>query len=313
MGVNRTKCKVCKKFVTIEEYDPPKLCPLCRALYWDKPEVERTLHLYQDDFLESRDENIFTKMCLIFQEIIHNNIVAKLKGKVVAIQNEEIEDMVSETLVKLITYYRRDTFRITDSFNGYISQMVLNPLYNKPKKDREQKNVSISISINEGRKGGDKEVNLIDRIEAEGGKYGTEEWIMNEYQKKLQVKVLSEYIESIFVIATKEQGLYEAYKIITLLTFFLESRSERFFGSLWNVYSNETKNFYESCKYSMKDFIQDEIMMNNSTISEEQYDRMIEEYDRIKEKYIKNALCKNGSYYEKVMARQAENNSRDKA
>ena len=75
-----------------------------------------------------------------------NVICHKLKANSSHEQWDDIWDKVQWSLEKLAKYYKeKSDFRVTTSFNKYIGQLVLFPLYNKDEQDRQKNEISIHV------------------------------------------------------------------------------------------------------------------------------------------------------------------------
>lgn len=146
----KIKCNVCGKINVFlsEDYDEDLIiCEYCNSLKFTKPKNESILFSLQNRYLKTRNSDILGKMYLIMYDIAYNLTTKKLPNSR-KFQIEYIEDKTSETVEKIITYYMtKPNFRIDNSFTGYISQVVLYPLFNKQTKQRQQSEISIEAII----------------------------------------------------------------------------------------------------------------------------------------------------------------------
>jgi hypothetical protein len=152
----KVKCTICNTQNELQPQDYEKViyndkeiiniftkCIECRASHFNAPTNESKLFTLQEMYLKNKDSDILGKMYLIIYDIANNIIFKKLlnSGK---FQQEDLEDKVSETAGKLITYYlKKPGFKIEDSFTSYITQIALYPLYNKKTKLKDQNEMSL--------------------------------------------------------------------------------------------------------------------------------------------------------------------------
>lgn len=121
-------------------------CPKCGSLYPEKPKDEAMLSIAQDEYLADRNEKNFNKLFKLLNQMTFNVICHKLKIKSSHEQWDDIWDKVQWTLEKLAKYYKEKAdFKVTTSFNKYIGQLVLFPLYNKDEQERQKTEISIHI------------------------------------------------------------------------------------------------------------------------------------------------------------------------
>ena len=119
-------------------------CPKCESLYPEKPKDEAMLSIAQDEYLADRSEKNFNKLFKLLNRMTFNVICHKLKVKSSHEQWDDIWDKVQWTLEKLAKYYKEKAdFKVTTSFNKYIGQLVLFPLYNKDEQERQKTEISI--------------------------------------------------------------------------------------------------------------------------------------------------------------------------
>ena len=119
-------------------------CPKCESLYPEKPKDEALLSIAQDEYLADRSTKNFNKLFKLLNKMTFNVICHKLKIKSSHEQWDDIWDKVQWTLEKLAKYYNEKAdFKVTTSFNKYIGQLVLYPLYNKDEQDRQKNEISI--------------------------------------------------------------------------------------------------------------------------------------------------------------------------
>ena len=119
-------------------------CPKCESLYPEKSKDEAMLSIAQDEYLNDRSEKNFNKLFKLLNRMTFNVICHKLKVKSSHEQLDDIWDKVQWTLEKLAKYYKEKAdFKVTTSFNQYIGQLVLYPLYNKDEQDIHKNEISL--------------------------------------------------------------------------------------------------------------------------------------------------------------------------
>ena len=123
-------------------------CSKCGSLYPEKPKDEAMLSIYQDEYLADRNTYNYNRLFKALNVMTFNVICHKLKIKSSHEQLDDILDKVQWTLEKLAKYYNeKPDFKVTTSFNKYIGQLVLYPLYNKDEQERQKNEISIHIPM----------------------------------------------------------------------------------------------------------------------------------------------------------------------
>ena len=210
------------------------LCPHCNAEYSNKPINEAKLSILQDQYLLTRDNKVLDKMLTIMQGIVYNLICSKLKASGKYLEEEDILDKVQWTLWKMITYYKRDSFKISVSFIEYLSQVVLYPLYNYKTKNRDIKEISIFTPV--GKEADGKEQTLLDKMQAEtylDGYFDVENYFFKNIEIENTVKLVKDYVKSVITIANEKKGFSSSLKMLILYNHYFNKRSDRFFSKWW--------------------------------------------------------------------------------
>lgn len=298
-------CKLCKK--DFERYHKPETCPYCNEKFYDKPENERILFHLQDKYYTyfdnpSLSQEYLSKMIIMIEEISRNLLISNLKKKGTFVSKEEIEDMTSDVVLKMLEYFRRPSFRIGDSFTGYIKQVILYPLYNKRKKLREKMEVSLFQTIKKDAEG--KELTLQDKLKKQNAGYiYSEEWMIDRFQEDVQTKGMMEYIETIFTSITTEIDIYTALRTTLSITNYIEDKPEKLFDYIWSKQSNDERVIFSKAVWTIREFIQDEIVGSPDVISVEEYEEFKKQYKIKKEAYLST---QEESYYKISEKRRLE-------
>lgn len=144
-------CWNCGHEVPYQIYNDIKFvpkCPKCGSLYPEKPKDEAMLSIAQDEYLADRNETNFNKLFVLLNRMTFNVICHKLKVKSSHEQWDDIWDKVQWSLEKLAKYYtEKADFKVTTSFNKYIGQLVLYPLYNKDEQERQENEISLHMPM----------------------------------------------------------------------------------------------------------------------------------------------------------------------
>ncbi len=256
-------CTNCQSDIQITQEEIPEVCPKCNVKYFDKPINERKLHILQDQYLASRDESILAEMVILMEEIIKNLIHKNLKGSYVPDRENLVDDATNDSLLKILEYYKnKPEFYIENSFVGYLSQVILYPLYNTKKKEREHHEISLSSPVSSS---ADNNQTLEDKLSVEYHDESftyEEDRIHNEDHKRDLRSSIEEFLGLIFKTILDRQGLRIAVINWSLLNHYLDNKEDRFFSSCWNRYDNSIKNNYDLSLYQLRQFIADPTASN---------------------------------------------------
>lgn len=203
-------CWNCCTEVPYREYkniDFIPTCPKCGAKYPEKPKDEALLSIYQDDYLNDRNERNFNRLFSLMSKVTFNIICHKLKCTSSHEDIDEIWDKVQWTLEKITRYYKeKPEFKIDTSFVQYIGQVVLYPLYNKDEQEKRKKEISIHTPKFANSKNKNKELYDYLSSNTDGG--------INETESKIDYYNNKNHIteESISYIKTVIESLYDYEK-----------------------------------------------------------------------------------------------------
>lgn len=211
-------------------------CPKCESLYPEKPRDEAILSIYQDEYLADRNEKNFNRLFKALNAMTFNVICHKLKVKSSHEQLDDILDKVQWTLEKLAKYYKeKSDFKVTTSFNKYIGQLVLYPLYNKDEQDRQKNEISIHIPMFGGAVGDKNSKELNDYLSQ------TCDGEISEVEKNLDYELNQNYLttKSLEFINQTINALYDnekskntnkefrnSYSMAELYKFFIYNRCD---------------------------------------------------------------------------------------
>lgn len=294
------QCRECnRKFEANERLEQ---CPLCKNKYYDKPDVERKLFTlqdsYYDNFNNADSQKYLTEMIIEIEEIARNSFISILRRKGTFVSREELEDMTNDVVIKMLTYFRRPVFRIEGSFVGYINQVILYPLYNDKKKEKEHKEISLYTTVKTNSEG--KKMTLEDKLKKQNAGYiYSEEWMADKIQEDVQINALLDYIEETFYALSFEYSLSDVFRIVSILIHYLEDKPDRLFNYLWSKYDNYLRHIFELSIWELRQFIKIEIIGSHDTITIEEYDAYKENYEIQKAEFEKQ--MKEETYYDKAL------------
>jgi hypothetical protein len=104
----------------------------------DKPETERKLFEYQEEYLRTRKTETWKKMFHLCYDYARSLVLKRLKGKVY-IDPEEVDDYsITSTLAFMRQYLIKPYFRVGASFAGMIKWKVIESMYRYQKEDHNE-------------------------------------------------------------------------------------------------------------------------------------------------------------------------------
>ena len=243
-------------------------CPKCESLYPEKPRDEAMLSIYQDEYLADRSEKNFNRLFKALNVMTFNVICYKLKIKSSHEQLDDILDKVQWTLEKLAKYYiEKSDFKVTTSFNKYIGQLVLYPLYNKDEQERQKNEISIHIPMFGGAVGDKNSKELNDYLSQ------TCDGELSDVEKKLDYEINQNHlnVESLKFINGIINSLYEyeeskgtnkefrnSYNMAELYKFFIYNRChEKIVEDIINSMDHSLVKKFEKSKELYKQMLVD--------------------------------------------------------
>ncbi len=252
-------CNTCDKESRV--YSDVNECPKCKVKYWNKPVCERDLLTMQDKYLENKDQNYFSRLIELCTPLIRNIIVNKLRTGGKFVSDEELEDMTYDTILKLIKYYKdpKKDFFISDSFTGYIQQMVLGPLYSPKKKERENREISFEAVVKKSR---GKSITIGQMVENSESVEFSEEYMMNKWQEDVQLNAITDFFDGVVCQAFQEsKSIRKAIRVINLLKAYIIGTSEKTQANIKDAYkNNDITSYVEALKSTLYSMIKSEII-----------------------------------------------------
>ena len=239
----KVNCWNCGESVDRVIYKPNEIthCKKCGCVFPEKPKLEAMLTVYQDEYLNNPSEENKNRLFKPLKDLIFNIICQKLKKSSGRLY-EDIEDMTSWTILKLWEYYSRPNFKITGSFIGYITKMVLYPLYNKEDKKRSDSEISIYTPTKE-----DSTKTILDTL-SELSDDTFEDKIFNIIDKENLILELNVFLKHIFKKSFEVGGVQECINMALLFKHLINGKSDRFFSDWWNTTDDiDLQNNYFQC------------------------------------------------------------------
>jgi len=291
-------CHFCKKASSYVYQDEPKKCPFCKELYWNKGSVEIKLHTLQEEYLKTKDRKVYEEFFYEMRDLTFNIICGKLKNTYQYKDKDSIEDMVHDSLFTMLSYYAtKPNFRVKNSFTEYISQVVLYPLYNKKKKRREKKELSIFTPLQEV--SSSKERTLLDKLRDTEDTYNTEDLFFRPvYREQLHEEVIS-FTKDIFRVYLNKWGFREAFKILILVTNYIDGAKMFYFNYWWSKEDLFLRQRFERLQFVLKLRIEQQVTVKKKTsykaYTQEELDdlqRKREEGEKIKQEKIQEKIKK---------------------
>lgn len=253
-------------------------CAKCHAPYPEKPRMEAKLSILQDKLFSLRDKlkamesreldnsekEVYTalksdyqknidKMFYMLHELTFNIICSKLRGSAMRLNKEEIEDMVQWSLIKVLSYYNtKPNFKITGSFTGYMSMVVLYPLYNQKKKLKNQTEISIDTPLSRHTSNDEPDTQtLLDRLSQKEDKSVGDVGI-GVLQSKCMIREILAFMETTMnkIFITRESNKWKdsfSFVALLLITYyhFFSQKSDRFFTEYWKTSTLELQDTFQ--------------------------------------------------------------------
>jgi hypothetical protein len=238
-------------------------CPNCKSLYPEKPKDEAMLSIAQDDYLNNRTDDNFNKLFKLLNKMTFNVICHKLKSKSSHENLDDICDKVQWTLEKLTKYYKeKSDFKVTTSFNQYIGQLVLYPLYNKDEQDRHKNEISLYTPMF-GNDKSSKELNDYLSKSCDGKINEVEKEIDYEINSNVLVskslKFINESIESMYEYECSKNTNKEfrnSYFLAELYKFFIKNKlKDDVVEDIINSLDYSLIKKFNVCKDKYKEFL----------------------------------------------------------
>ena len=239
-------------------YEGIPLCPKCGCKYPEKPKTEAKLSILQDNYLKSRLPKVVVngkeednpkskkdldKLFYTLHDLTFNIICSKLKGSAMSLDKEDIEDKVQWSLIKMLSYYKEKP-----NFTGYISMVVLYPLYNRKVKLKGRKEVSINAPLD---RNSENSQTLLDKLSLQEDDTINIEKGLGKYQSELVTKQIINFIKTTLVktfnIRESEHrgdSFTDTLQLLICYKHFVNKRNDRFFTELWKTSSLELQDIF---------------------------------------------------------------------
>lgn len=144
----RRTCSYCGNVVEFFHSKKPDVCPFCGSTNYIKPKTETKLFLLQKKYFETKDRDYLARMYEILVQYARSKIKTELGRKQITKYHYEGIDMKAMDAASLIIeqYLIRPSFKIDQSFSGYLDYKIPEVLYNK-KERREEAHISYNATV----------------------------------------------------------------------------------------------------------------------------------------------------------------------
>lgn len=238
--------------IKYEEINYIPKCPKCKCNYPEKPKLEAKLTEYQDEYLKDRTQKNLNKLFSPMREMIFNLICSKLKKKGQCRTYEDIEDMVSWTLCKLVSYYTtKPEFKISGSFVGYISEVIKYPLYNEKDKEKTENEISMFEPLNE-----DSDETIIDKLSNDVYEFDVLK-VLGESESNLTVINIMDFVKTsitmMYKVSNDKNKFSKSLNLMILMNHFFNQKTNRFFSEWWKMSDISLRDNFIKCTDILKD------------------------------------------------------------
>lgn len=242
--IKKRYCWNCGNEVPYIEYKQmisiPK-CINCGVLYPEKKKLEAELTLKQEQYLATRSDKDMNEFFKDIPQLTFNLICKVLKREQKKLDPELIWDKANWAVSILVRYYKnKPDFKISGSFCGYISQMILYPLFNKKDKDKEEREVSLSTPIkSESESNSKKSLEDFISLNTMNFDYSSdveEELIKSEMQKEIPNKII-DFVKNFIKICYEEKkiSIIEMYELFVLFNLFCKKKNISYFQEIFKT------------------------------------------------------------------------------
>jgi hypothetical protein len=94
----------------------------------EKPETEVKLEQLQKEYLRERDGKIYQQMFLEMLPYTKSLVLKTTKGRIF-IATDKVDAIAKDAVIKVMSQYEREDFRIEKSFAGYLQFKILESMY----------------------------------------------------------------------------------------------------------------------------------------------------------------------------------------
>lgn len=263
-NIRKAKCWNCGTEVPKIKYDEIKYipkCPKCGCNYPEKPKLEAKLTEYQDEYLKNRTQANLNKLFSPMRELVFNLMCSKLKKMGQCRPYEDVEDMVSWTLCKLVSYYTtKEEFKIAGSFTGYISEVIKYPLYNEKDKEKSTNEISMFEPLGE-----DSDETILDKLSNDSYEFDVLK-VLDESESNILVKHIMDYLETSLItmydVTNDKCKFSKTLNFMILINHFINKKTNRFFSEWWKMSDVELRDNFTKCTDLLKEILYRSIVGN---------------------------------------------------
>lgn len=269
-------CAYCGNEVRYYHTEKPEKCPHCGSTDYRKPKTETMLFRLQDQYLESRDNEVLGQMYIILcdysKSLIKKNLPKDFTHHYGVIDEKSVD--VANRLVE--KYLTKPQFKVENSFAGYLSWRVKEVLWNR-KTIQEESHDSLNAHIDD-KDGNASEVmefteNISDSSEAPA--YLTawknknqnfdnfSDWVVTEQTEQEDLENgLYNLIEKILSMVESEFGKYTKLGLLGALLLYMErgntDESHQALNRYYRLFGTRLKDLLNRIEKSMYLFIKGE-------------------------------------------------------
>jgi hypothetical protein len=250
-------CPNCREKIVYVIRKKPKICPNCEHKYSMKPEEEFRLLVAQDKYLESgKSDEAFREMYPHLFLYTKKILLKHLKGKTSLTANQVEEKVLDAVSIFMENYLKYDSFKVDESFAGYLNWVVRTPLYGY----HVQKN--------------DKEKSLNYKLEKYGNRhelihkfynitentlcfkeYDVENEILNHVEVDGVIDDINCLIEMGRTKLRDSYGIEKSIQFLYGIQHFLEKKSDKFLNDYFEFIDVETKKTIDKIKQQIYNYL----------------------------------------------------------
>lgn len=212
-------CNATVNKVIYAKINKPSVCPKCNCVYPEKPKLEAELTLLQDKYILDKSEKNKNAFFTPLYNLTYNIVCNYLKKTSKILDSERIDDIIQWTLTKLYSYYQKPNWKVDGSFTGYLSLVVLYPLYNIKQKENDA-SLSIYSTI------GDTEKLLVDTLSSQ---YDKTEQVSVKTDSEVCLEKIDNMLHYLINQTIKNDNFYNAISSLLLLKHHISEVGNRFF------------------------------------------------------------------------------------
>ena len=225
-------------------------CSNCGVLYPEKKKLEAELTLKQDKYLKTRSKKDMEDLFADIPKLTFNLICKVLKKQQIVLEPEIIWDKANWTVMTLISYYKnKPNFKIEGSFVGYISQMILYPIFNQNEIKKNKTEISIENTVGNNNSNDSKTIEDFICSNTMNIDYSSdvEKDILAEEKKKELPIIITNFISEFLNKAYKDNiiNLNETYELYVLFDLFVKRRTLTYFNEAFKSSKPKIQDIWE--------------------------------------------------------------------